>query len=262
MRSLIPDHPWARRLVYELIYGWPGSRRTFAFNVGFAPVLPDIRNDAVFGDEPYPIQLYAELFALAPLDAMEWRRSSVLEVAAGVGGGLLYLQTRYRPNEVIGVDTSSVAVRRGRRLGIDSRRGNATILAFEDRRFDCVVCVDALGYLPEAEFAREVSRVVRSGGLLLLGASAGSFLAAEDQFRRLAGIGRFEVECSRDISGGVRLAIEERNRRRALGMAWFPTSIRDRLKETLIFAGSERYRQWQSGEVCFALAVLRRLPSM
>ena len=27
-------------------------------------------------------------------------------------------------------------------------------------------------------------------------------------------------------------------------------------------AGSERYRQWQSGEVCFALAVLRRLPSM
>ena len=125
---------------------------------------------------------------------MEWRRSSVLEVAAGVGGGLLYLQTRYRPNEVIGVDTSIVAVRRGRRLGIDSRRGNATTLAFEDRRFDCVVCVDALGYLPEAEFAREVSRVVRSGGLLLLGASAVSF------WRQRINFGGWQVSAGSKLS--------------------------------------------------------------
>jgi hypothetical protein len=259
MPSLIPDHPWARSLVYELIYGWPGSRRTTAFNVGFAPVLPDIRNDPVFANEPYPIQLYAELFALAPLDAAEWRRSSVLELAAGVGGGLFYLQTRYRPSEVIGIDASIVAVRRGRRLGVDSRRGNATSLAFEDRRFDCVVCVDALDYFPDAQFAGEVSRVVRSGGLLLLGASADTFATAEDRFGRLARIGRFELERSRDISGGVRLAIEERNRSRALGMAWLPTIIRDRLKETLMLKGSERFRQWQSGEACFALAALRRL---
>lgn len=120
MASIIPNNPIGRRIVCELIYGLrPGAH---TFNMGIIPVQPDISEDRVGRKQPRQIQLYAELLRLLPYETADWPRISVLEVAAAGGGGLYYLQKRYRPLEAIGIELSTIAAWRGRRLGSTSDR--------------------------------------------------------------------------------------------------------------------------------------------
>src|SRR5689334_7655644 len=114
MGSFISRRPWLRRLTYELIYAAPPFGKATALNRGFAPVQTDLRDDPAFAHDPSQIQLYAELLDLMPFDATQWRSSSVLEVAAGCGGGLLYIRKRYRPARVAGLDQARFAARRAR----------------------------------------------------------------------------------------------------------------------------------------------------
>lgn len=258
MPSLIPQTPWARRLVYELVYAWPGSRHLTTFNVGLAPVDAEILADPAMAGNVHQIQLYAELFSLAGLDADAWRRSAVIEVAAGCGGGLLYLSRRHRPHTAIGVDMSAIAAWRGRRLGVDVRKGDAAFLPFEDQSFDCLVCVDALNYLVESEFMSEAIRVLKSSGRLLLAESSSTFADAWERFQRLATLGGLAVHTIRDVSEGARRSLRERSPRVARAIAWMPPFLRSRVQEMTIVEGSERYRRWQAGEHCFAMAMLRR----
>ena len=257
MPSLIPQQRWARRLVYELVYAWP-SPRTRTFNVGFAPASEDIRRDSSFARQANQIQLYAELFEMASFNASQWQCSSVLEVGAGCGGGLMYLQRRHSPKEVIGIDLSSIAAARGRRLGIEIRQGDATDLPFESSRFDCVVCMETATYLDTAPFARELARVAKPGATVLFGEIAGSMAEAEGRFHDLANLGGFDMIRVRDATEGARRSIVERSAELEHVIAWLPGFLRERMKETAALAGSERYSRWTSGQLCFVMAVLRR----
>ncbi len=257
MPSLIPQSSSARRLVYELIYAWPGTWTGTTFNVGMAPVDPFVLADPQLARDASQIQLYAELFSLAQYDAFEWRESSVLEVAAGCGGGLLYLSKRYKPREAIGVDLSVVAAWRGRRLGVDLRQAEAARLPFEERRFDCLVCVDALNYLGDEAFIREAKRVLRPSGRLLLAETSTGFEEAKARFGRLARMSGMMVAAVRDVSDGVRRSIRERSPRVEKALRWVPPFVRPQVREMLSAEGSERYRRWQHGSYCFSMAVLR-----
>lgn len=258
MPSLIPNSPWGRRLVYELVYAWPGSQRAKSFNVGVAPVDAAILADPDLAGDANQIQLYAELFALAGVDDEAWRQSAVIEVAAGCGGGLLYLSKRHRPFKAVGIDISAVAAQRGRRLGIDLRQGEANRLPFEDGYFDCLVCVDALNYFVEEEFVLEAVRVLKPSGRLLLADSSSTFAEAEDRFLRLAQLGGLAIDALRDVSEGARRSLRERSPHVAKAIAWVPSFLRARVAEMLMIEGSERYQRWQDGEQCFAMAVLSR----
>lgn len=258
MSSFIPQGTWARRLAYELVYAWPGSRHATTFNIGLAPVEASILSDPALAGDAFQIQLYAELFSLAGLDADAWRRSSVIEVAAGCGGGLLYLSRRHHPRTAVGVDVSGIAAWRGRRLGIELRQGEATRLPFADRQFDCLVCVDALNYFVEAEFVREAIRVLKPSGRLLLADSSSTFAEGEGRFKRLARLGGLSVDTIRDVSEGARRSLRERSAKVTRAVAWVPPFLRRRVGEMLVAEGSERYRRWQAGEYCFAMAVLSR----
>ncbi len=251
MPSLIPRTPWARRLVYELIYIWPGVHRSGTFNPGFAPARPGIQSKQ--------IQLYAELLDQIPPDA-DWRLFSCLELAAGCGGGLLYLKAHRAPKETIGIDHSHIAAWRSRQLGLDVRQGDAARLPFEEGRFDCVFCLDALNYFAVGPALQEAFRVLKPGGHLLLGeAFHGTVGAAGERFRRIGEAAGFELQHFRDVSGGVRRSIEENSASTGASfLRWLPAFIRNRLMETLSLEGSERLDLWRSGANCFVLAALKR----
>lgn len=109
-------------------------------------------------------------------DTRQWVCSrasgAVLEVAVGTG-----LNLDHYPDHVqlTGVEWSpamlQIARRRAERLDrtADLREGDAQALEFGDASFDSVVCTFSLCAIPDDEQAvREMARVLRPGGLLLL----------------------------------------------------------------------------------------------
>jgi ubiquinone/menaquinone biosynthesis C-methylase UbiE len=96
----------------------------------------------------------------------------VLEVAIGTGLNLPHYPP---PVRLTGVDWSpamlEIAARRAQDLGreADLRVGDAQALEFPDATFDTVVCTFSLCGIPdERQAIREMDRVLRPGGLLLL----------------------------------------------------------------------------------------------
>lgn len=109
-------------------------------------------------------------------DTREWicakASGDVLEVAVGTGLNLPHYPAGVR---LTGVDWSprmlAIAQRRATSLGrdIDLRLGDAQALDLADISFDTVVCTFSLCAIPdERQALREMARVLRPGGLLLL----------------------------------------------------------------------------------------------
>ena len=96
-----------------------------------------------------------------------------LEVAIGTGLNLDFYLPAVR---LVGVDFSPAMLQQARdrasRLGrqVDLREGDAHALGFPDASFDTVVCTFSLCAIPDDRKAiAEMRRVLRPGGLLLLG---------------------------------------------------------------------------------------------
>lgn len=109
-------------------------------------------------------------------DSRDWVCSratgQTLEVAIGTGLNLAHYPDGVR---LTGVDWSpamlAIARRRAGELGhdVDLRRGDAQDLEFPDASFDTVVSTFSLCAIPDDRLAlREMARVLRPGGLLLL----------------------------------------------------------------------------------------------
>ena len=94
----------------------------------------------------------------------------VLEIACGAGQGLGYLARRAR--RVVGIDIDDRVLSLARshyRSRIEIRQMDGQALGFADQSFDVVVHFEAIYYLPRPEqFALEVRRVLRPGGVLVL----------------------------------------------------------------------------------------------
>jgi 2-polyprenyl-3-methyl-5-hydroxy-6-metoxy-1,4-benzoquinol methylase len=94
----------------------------------------------------------------------------------GCGDGLLALELVRQGAEVEGVDASpamlSAAGARARQQGVavGFHQAEASALPFDAGRFDAVVAVTVLCFVPEAAAAmREMARVLKPGGLLVIG---------------------------------------------------------------------------------------------
>ena len=109
--------------------------------------------------------------SLALLDAAPVGRRGgqlLLDAGCGTGGNLPYLGQRGR---AVGVDLSEHALQLSRRRGSKVARAALGALPFADGVFDAVVSFDVLYHrwvADDAAAARELARVLRPGGLLLV----------------------------------------------------------------------------------------------
>jgi len=123
-------------------------------------------------------------FALldATLAAEPARRARILDAGCGTGANLLHLA---RHGRACGVDISPDALRRSRERGASVARASLLALPFGDASFDLVTAFDVLYHRwveDDARAVRELARVLRPGGLLLVREPAlGALRGAHDE---------------------------------------------------------------------------------
>jgi SAM-dependent methyltransferase len=98
------------------------------------------------------------------------RRGPVVILDAGCGTGN-NLQHLARYGRALGVDLSLEALAFCRSRGVAAARGDLSALPFPDGRFDCVTSLDVIYHRwvkDDAAAVREMARVLRPGGLMLV----------------------------------------------------------------------------------------------
>lgn len=130
----------------------------------------DQRLDLEAKDEKnrYAIQLY--YFVTTVVNIFD---KDILEIACGRGGGLNYLYTKLSPKSATGVDLNEKAIQFCKNQYQDKRinflKSNAENLVLNDASFDVVINIESSHAYPHMDlFLKEVHRVLRPGGFLLL----------------------------------------------------------------------------------------------
>lgn len=170
----LTEYAFFRRLVWKPIYEMlarvlPLSEWQF-MNYGYMPSPDEAPLTLQEGDEMqrYPLQLYHYLASRTEIGGKE-----VLEVGSGRGGGANYIARYLKPAKMVGMDLAENAVKFAgktfREPNLQYVQGNAEALPFADDSFDVVINVEschAYGSVPN--FLREVRRVLRPGGVLVI----------------------------------------------------------------------------------------------
>jgi len=107
----------------------------------------------------------------------DWREKEILDAGCGTGA---ILQRLGNPNKNVGVDLAPEAISLCRRRGLNNvRQADIMALPFGDASFDAVICASVLYHQwvqDPGGALRELHRVLRPGGLLLVNVPAFQFL--------------------------------------------------------------------------------------
>lgn len=121
--------------------------------------------------------LHRLIFDTLERELPEWRNKAILDAGCGTGA---ILERLGNPAKNIGVDLSPEAIAICKKRGLDNvRQADVCALPFADASFDAVISSSVLYHqwvkdVPGA--VREMHRVLRPGGLLLLNLPAWQFL--------------------------------------------------------------------------------------
>ncbi len=110
------------------------------------------------------------------------RRSRVLDVGCGTGGGIASIANRFPDSLLVGVDVEEIALRYSSRRGDGVvARASAHALPFRDGSFDVVTLIDLLYIegLKDQVAIHEAYRVLQQGGLLVVNVPAFEWLRGE-----------------------------------------------------------------------------------
>jgi len=121
--------------------------------------------------------LHRLIFQTLETELPDWREKEILDVGCGTGA---ILQRLGNPEKNVGVDLAEEAVSLCHRRGLTNvRQGDICALPFGDASFDAVICSSVLYHQWVSDLAaavREMRRVLRPGGLLLVNVPAFRFL--------------------------------------------------------------------------------------
>jgi len=170
-RALPQLRPAVEKLLWRGFYEVASlGRRSIGatvMNYGYAPAGAEAA-DRSAGSDRLGLALYSLVADGAELSGLD-----VLEVGSGRGGGAAHLFATCSPRRMVGLDLARSAIERSRsehgRPGLEFVTGDAERLPFADGSFDAVISVESSHCYPDvAQFLREVHRVLRPGGRLLL----------------------------------------------------------------------------------------------
>ena len=170
LRAAPQPTPRMEKTLWRIVYEVAARARddvTTLMNYGYAP--PEgFDEDLASREDRFGLQLYAVVAG-----AVDLAGKDVLEVGCGQGGGSAFVFERFRPRSLTGLDVAKTAVQRCRNRyagpGLEFVVGDAEDLPFGDATFDAVLNVESSHCYPDVpQFLREVRRVLRRGGLLLL----------------------------------------------------------------------------------------------
>lgn len=121
--------------------------------------------------------LHRLIFKALQEELPDWRNKVILDAGCGTG---LILQRLGNDEKNVGIDIAPEAISFCRRRGLNNvRQADICALPFLDASFDAVICSSVLYHEwisdPNAAF-REIHRVLRPGGLILLNVPAYRFL--------------------------------------------------------------------------------------
>jgi SAM-dependent methyltransferase len=127
--------------------------------------------------------LHRLIFQALDAELPDWRKKNVLDVGCGTGAILKRLGN---PEKNVGIDLAPEAISFCRERGLNNvRQGDICALPFADASFDAVICSSVLyhQWVGDVEGAvREMHRVLRPGGTLLINVPAFPFLhSAHDE---------------------------------------------------------------------------------
>jgi SAM-dependent methyltransferase len=225
----LTEFAFFRRLVWRPVYEMlarvlPLSEWQF-MNYGYAPFPDEAPLELETADElhRYPLQLYHYLASRTGVQGKD-----MLEVGSGRGGGANYIARALRPAKIVGMDLAGNAVKFARKTfqqpNLEYVQGNAEALPFADSSFDVVINVEschAYGSVPN--FLREVWRVLRPGGILVIADMRG--VPGLDLLRQQLQDSGMTLQEETDITPNVLAAIEaedpiKKDRIRRLAPGW------------------------------------------
>jgi len=127
--------------------------------------------------------LHRLIFDFLERELPDWRNKEILDAGCGTGAILKQLGN---PGRNVGVDLAAEAISFCRRRALDNvQQGDICALPFADASFDAVICSSVLCHTWVNDVGatiREMRRVLRPGGLLLLNVPAFRFLhSAHDE---------------------------------------------------------------------------------
>lgn len=242
---------------------------TTTMNYGYAP-LDGPEADRTTGEEDLGRQMYAAAVGVRDLSGKD-----VLEVGCGRGGGSALVFERFAPRSLTGLDLARAAINRCRRrygrAGLQFVAGDAEALPFPAATFDAVLSVESSHCYPDVPaFLREVHRVLRPGGVLLLtdfrptrteptpdgDDQAGNDVSALRRQLTAAGLRAVEDD---DITANVVHALQLRTpglRARIEGSV--PGPLQRHALEFAGIEGSAMYRSFADGRLTYRRLVLER----
>ncbi|HWY51957.1 MAG TPA: class I SAM-dependent methyltransferase [Chthoniobacterales bacterium] len=127
--------------------------------------------------------LHRLIFQTLEAELPDWREKEIVDVGCGTGAILKQLEN---PEKNVGVDLAPEAVSFCHQRGLNNvRQGDILALPFPDASFDAVICSSVLYHEWVTDVAgavREMHRILRPGGTLLINVPAFPFLhSAHDE---------------------------------------------------------------------------------